>query len=158
MPEVGMDIVIEQILAVLGEGTEGPPGSWSYFTDNSADAGLFGTLDKCDAALASRVIGGTSIVAHVYHTVFAMDASAAWIRGDRSASDWKSSWSVTTADAEAWSAMKARLHSSYAALRAAIESKGRDSVESMGGAIGAVAHAAYHLGAIRQKIVAAHGG
>jgi hypothetical protein len=157
MPDVGMDIVIEQILDVLREGAEGPPERWSYFTDNSPDAGLFGTLARCDAALASRPIGGTTIAAHVHHTAFAMDASAAWIRGDRAKLDWPSSWSVTTVDAASWAALTARLRSSYVALRSAIESKGRENVESIGGAIGAAAHAAYHLGAIRQKMAVARG-
>ena len=88
----------------------------------------------------------------MYHTVFAMDASAGWIRGDRARLDWKSSWSVKEVDPAAWTALNARLRASYKALRSAIEDKGRVSEESIGGAVGAAAHAAYHLGAIRQKL------
>ncbi len=152
MADVSLDVVIAQVLAVLREGCEGPPEKWSYFTDNAPDAGLFGTLGRCDAPLASRSIGGTSIAAHVHHTAFAMEASAAWIRGERKPLDWKSSWSVKTVDAAAWAGLNAHLRAAYHALRAAIETGGRASEESMGGAVGAAAHAAYHLGAIRQKL------
>jgi hypothetical protein len=151
-----IDAALSQALAVLREACEGPPERWSYFTDNSPDAGLFGTLDRCDAALASRpVCGATSIAAHVDHAAFAMEGSAGWIRGERAKLDWKSSWSVSQVDASRWEALKARLRSGYDALRSAIRQHGADSEESFGEAVGAVAHAAYHLGAIRQKLAAA---
>jgi len=154
MSSVTIDTVIAQVLAVLREGCEGPPEKWSYFTDNTPDAGLFGTLAGCDAALASRAVGGTSIAANVHHTAFAMDASAGWIRGERVRLDWKSSWSVKEVDAAGWAALNARLRSAYQGLRSAIEKNGPGTAESIGEAIGAAAHAAYHLGAIRQKLAA----
>jgi hypothetical protein len=46
----------------------------------------------------------------------------------------------------------ARASAGYADLRATIEAHGADGVEAFGGAVGAVAHVAYHLGAIRQKV------
>ncbi len=147
---------IGQIIAVLHEACEGPPERWSYFTDNSPDAGLFGSLGRCDVELASRAVcGAATIAAHVHHTVFAMEASAGWIRGERAKLDWKSSWAVSSVDAEAWKDLNARLRAAYGDLTAAIREHGSDSEDSWGGAVGAVAHAAYHLGAIRQKLAAA---
>ena len=152
METIPLELAREQLAAVLREAVDGPPDRWSYFTDNSPDAGYLGTIGKVDSTLASRSIGGTSIASHVHHAIFAMEASAKWIRGDKSPNDWKKSWSVSTVDASSWKKLLDRLESSYRALRAAIQAHALSSVDSLGGSFGALAHAAYHLGAIRQKI------
>ncbi len=151
MPDISTQDAVSQVQAVLGEALEGPQHSWSYFTDSGPESGLFGTLDRLSAADASRVSAGSSIAAHAYHASFALDASAAWIRGDRSKHDWPASWSVSTVDEPAWRRVRDDLRGRYAALREAIESHARESSEAFGGAVAALAHAAYHLGAIRQK-------
>lgn len=153
MPGIAPEVVTEQLIAVLREAVEGPPEKWSYFVDNDPDAGYLGTLDKLGAAEASRPIGGSTIAAHVHHILFSLEASTAWIRGDRSSLDWSESWRTRTVDEAAWSRMRESLRTGYLELRRAIESHAHDSEESVGGAIGAIAHAAYHLGAIRQKVL-----
>ncbi|MGH9399562.1 MAG: hypothetical protein ACRD00_04280 [Thermoanaerobaculia bacterium] len=155
MTIVSLDAAIEQVVAVLAEALDGPKQSWSYFTDQGAEAGLFGTLARLSAADASRVWGGTTIAAHAHHIQFGLAASAAWIAGDRTSRDWQESWSVSTVDDAAWKRLREQLRGAYDDLRRAIESHASSGVEAMGGAVGAVAHAAYHLGAIRQKVVAA---
>lgn len=145
--------VLEQLLAVLREAFDGPADPrWSYFTTNAPGAGLLGTLEGVDAALASRPVGGTSVAAHVHHEVFALEATAAWIRGDRSRRDWSQSWRVQRVDATAWEALRQALRRAYEDLRGAVQTHGLDGEESAGGAVAGVAHAAYHLGAIRQKL------
>lgn len=151
MPSVSTDVAVEQLLAVLAEAFEGPKQNWSYFTDQGAEAGLFGTLIGLNATTASRVWGGTTIAAHVHHAAFALAASAAWISGDRSSHDWHESWSVITVTDAEWRGLQQRLRDNYDELRKSVVSHGSTNVESLGGAVGAVAHAAYHLGAIRQK-------
>jgi hypothetical protein len=96
-------------------------------------------------------VGGSSIAAHVHHVVFSLEASTAWIRGDRSSRDWQQSWSVGAVDDAAWARLQEQLRTGYGALRRAIEQQAASSVEAAGGAVGTVAHMAYHLGAIRQK-------
>ncbi len=152
MAEITTGVALRQLQAVLREGFEGPKERWSYFTDNDPDAGFFGTLRSLDAAGASRTIGGGTIAAHVHHMVFALGASSAWIRGDRSSRKWSESWAVTTVDAAAWARLLERLRDGYDDLRAAIDGHALVSEESIGGAIAAVAHAAYHLGCIQQKL------
>ncbi len=95
MLEIPRNIVTGQLLAVLHEALEGPPEQWSYFTDNRPDAGLFGTLAPLGATDASRPVTGTSVAAHVHHVAWAMEATSAWIRGDRSKRNWKESWQVS---------------------------------------------------------------
>jgi hypothetical protein len=154
MAEISMDAVRGQMLAVLKEAFEGPSQSWSYFTDHGVDGGLLGTLSGLNAARASRLWGGSSIAAHTHHAAFGLAASSAWIRGDRASRDWRESWQVSTVDDAAWAHLFEQLRHGYTDLRQAIESHAFSSVESVGGAVGAIAHAAYHLGAIRQKVAA----
>jgi hypothetical protein len=151
MERVPLEETVEQLLAVLREAFDGPKENWSYFVSNHPDAGLAATLARLDAQKASRVIGGTTIAAHVHHVVFAAEGSAAWIRGNRSKLDWKQSWSVSEVDSVQWAEMLTRLHSSYAKLHDAIRESALVNTEAMAEALGAVAHVAYHLGAVRQK-------
>jgi hypothetical protein len=153
MADIPMNVVIGQLLGVLDEAFEHPPKPWTYFTDNSADAGFFGTLSKLNAAEASRISGGTSIAAHVHHVTFGLVVSSAWIQGDRSKRDWQESWRVSTVDDAAWSQMQEQLRREYKILRQTIEAHASSGVEAFGGAIAAITHVAYHLGAIRQKVV-----
>jgi hypothetical protein len=152
MAAIDVHEIVGQILDVLGEAFEGPKERWSYFTDNRSDAGLFGTLGKLAAADASRTLGKTSIAAHVHHVIFGLDASARWIEGSRTTHDWKESWSTDTVNDAEWARMREKLRSSYKDMRRDIELYASSSKESMGGVIGALAHVAYHLGAIRQKV------
>lgn len=144
--------VVGLILDVLEEAFEGPKERWSYFTDNRSDAGLFGTLGRLTASDASRTRGKTSIAAHVNHVIFGLDASARWIEGNRTTHNWKESWSTDTVNDGEWARMLDKLRTSYRDMRRNIEMYASTSRESMGGVIGALAHAAYHLGAIRQKV------
>jgi hypothetical protein len=149
---VSIQAVEEQLQAVLAEAFEGPPGPWSHFTDGGRGAGLFGSLEHLSAADASRVIAGTSIAAHVHHTLFALHLSARWIRGEREPADWPSSWRVRTVDERAWTRELSALSEGFEALKAEIAVHWLDDVEAVGAALGALAHAAYHLGAVRQKL------
>lgn len=101
MPESTADIVLGQLAAVLREALQGSPERWSYFTDSGQKGGFFGTLTPLTAADASLPLAGTSIAAHVHHVAWGMDATAAWIRGDRKARDWKESWKITSVNEEA---------------------------------------------------------
>ena len=151
MAAIDVHEVVGQILDVLGEAFEGPKEKWSYFTDNRSDAGFFGVLGKLSAPDASRIRGKTSIAAHVYHVIFGLDASARWIEGNRTTHNWKESWSTVSVNDEEWARMRENLRTSYRDMRRSIELYASSSKESMGGVIGALAHVAYHLGAIRQK-------
>lgn len=102
--------MVEQVLGVLSEAFEGPQETWSYFTDSGRDGGLFGTLERLDAEVASRVLGRTTIAAHVNHVTFGLHASARWIEGDRTTHKWDESWSVSSVDGEEWVRAKEAAH------------------------------------------------
>ncbi|HEY7681293.1 MAG TPA: DinB family protein [Gemmatimonadales bacterium] len=153
MPAVQTPSVAAQLTAVLREAFEGPQEKWTYFIDNRPDAGLFATLAALSSAQASRPSGpsGNSIAGHVHHLAFSCAASAAWIRGERPSLNWDESWRIRTVTDPEWGALKDQLRKEYTALLAAIEQHALTNDESLGGSIGAVAHVAYHLAAIRYK-------
>lgn len=142
----------DQLLAVLAEGYEGPSHSLTYFLDGGPDAGLRNTLAALSAEEASRTWGGNSVAAHAQHILFSFGAFGAYIAGDRTQRDWNESWSVATVDDAAWTKLQGELAAAYADLRARIEAN--EGKAATRGAVAAVTHLAYHIGAIRQKIVA----
>jgi hypothetical protein len=154
---VPVESAVGQLVAVLREALEGPsdPG-WSYFADHGG--GLLATLEPLSAAEASRLVGGASIAAHAHHVSFGLEASAAWITGDRASRDWAQSWTVTSVTDAGWRELRDQLRARYAVLRGAVERHAGASAEAIGGAAGAVAHVAYHLGEIRQKRAVLEGG
>lgn len=144
----------EQLLAVLKEGYEGPSESGNWFLDGP-EAGLKNTLARLTPEEASRPWGGSSIAAHARHIRFSLGASAAWISGDRSSRDWSESWNVSTVGPDEWNALQRDLGAGYDELRTAIAGHASKDPETLAGAVGAIAHVAYHVGAIRQKVAAA---
>lgn len=148
------DIAIRQLVAALNEGFDGP-GKHGYFLDHGA--GLRSTLAALSAENASRDVGGTSIAAHAHHILFGLDAFGAFISGDRSQKDWNESWRVKTVDDTAWQKLQSDLEVGQARLREAIEGNAAKGELEMAGSVGAVAHVAYHVGAIRQKVAALRG-
>ena len=152
MPGLEAHMIAGRLLIILDEALHGASGPVTYFVDNRPDSGLLGALAGLDAAGASRAVGGSSIAAHVHHVTFAMEASAAWIAGDRTPRDWKASWRVATVDDEAWPPLLERLCHEYQHLRAAIEEGAGTGEDAFGEAVGAIAHVACHLGSVRQKL------
>lgn len=146
-------LIVQQLRDVLREAFEGSPHSWTYFTDSGPAGGILGTIDGIDAATASKPFGasGTTIAGHVHHLAFSAGASTAWIRGNRSPRDWNESWRVTSVSGTEWVALRDKLREEYHELQAAVEDAALASESSLGGAIGVVAHAAYHLAHIRQR-------
>jgi hypothetical protein len=146
--------LVAQLLHVLREAFEGPPGPWSYFTDKDSRAGVFGTLDGVSASEASQRVGSlaSTIASHVQHLTGSLVISTRWIRGEMTARDRDQSWTVTVVDEAAWAALRKQLRREYDTILMTIQSHGRWDEDAIGGAVGAIAHVAYHLGAIRQRL------
>jgi len=152
MAGLSPQIVIAQLLAVWRETFEGPAAAWSYFTDPGREGGLFGTLEQLPAATASRVTGQTSIAAHVHHLIFSLEVSAAAIQGDRAPRDWQESWAIKQVEENEWQHLRAKLRLAYEATSKIMSMQALAGPEALGEALGVLAHVAYHLGAIKQKV------
>jgi hypothetical protein len=147
-------VAVWLLVRMLHEAFEGPPGPWTYFTDTSPGTGIFGTLGGVSVAEASqeRGPGHTTIAGHVHHLSSSLALSTRGLRGEPTSRDRSQTWTVSGVDAAAWVALRAQLKREYESLLVAVESHAVWDEETLGVAFGAIAHTAYHLGAIRQRL------
>ncbi|WP_229784648.1 DinB family protein [Deinococcus radiotolerans] len=160
-PSESASNAVSGILGILREAVlGGQPGQGTAFldgtkADGSGNHGLLATLDALSAAQASQDVLGSTVAAHAAHTAYHLEVIVRWERdGDRGPFDWKGSFEPTHVDDPAWAAVRARLRAAYEDLVAFARTwEGRpvdgDVTEGLSGA---VAHVAYHLGAIRQLV------
>ena len=153
-------VTVLLVTRMLREAFEGPPGPWTYFTDTSPGTGVFGTISGLSPAQASTVggPGRTTIAGHIHHLSSSVALSAKGLRGESASRDRSGSWTVSTVDNAAWAALRTRLRDEYQNLLVAVETHALWDEDALGVAIGAIAHTAYHLGAIRQRLQAQQGG
>jgi len=144
------------LLRMLREAFEGPPGPWTYFTDTSPGSGLFGTIDGLSAAQASHVggPGRTTIAGHIQHLSSSIALATRGLRGESPSRDRSRSWTVATVKDAEWAAVRARLRDEYQKLLVTVETHAAWDEDALGTAMGAIAHTAYHLGAVRQRLAA----
>lgn len=149
-------VTVSLVTRMLREAFEGPPGPWTYFTDTSPGTGVFGTISGLSAADASHQggPGHTTIAGHVYHLTSSVALSTKGLRGESGSRDRSRSWTISTVDETEWAALRARLRAEYDKLLVAVETRALWDEDALGVAMGAVAHTAYHLGAIRQRLQA----
>jgi hypothetical protein len=147
-------VTVSLLTRMLREAFEGPPGPWTYFTDTSPGTGVFGTIAGLSAAAASREggPGHTTIAGHVHHMTSSVALATKGLRGESTSRDRSRSWTVAAVDDAEWAALRARLRDEYERLVVAVETHARWDEDALGVAIGAIAHTAYHLGAIRQRL------
>jgi hypothetical protein len=144
----------ESLSTLWTELIDGPPGQVCYIL-NRGDRGLLGSLDGLTAEAASRVpaAGAASIAAHVDHVCYGLELLLRWIDGESNPwvdADWTASWrrgAVTDAE---WTALRDRLRAQAGRWRSALSTLDEVSQLELDGVVASVAHAAYHLGAIRQ--------
>ena len=141
---------------MLREAFEGPPGPWTYFTDTSPGSGLFATIDGLSAAQASHVggPGRSTIAGHIQHVSSSIALATRGLQGESPARDRSRSWTVSTVNDAEWATVRTRLRDEYHNLLVAVETHATWDEDALGTAMGAIAHAAYHLGAVRQRLSA----
>lgn len=142
----------QALLTLLDETFDNVHG---YYLDRGTS--LFETLAGITAAEASIPVGGhcATLAAQVKHTAFYLDVIEASIRDPNSPRvDWGEIWcTVHAVTPDQWHAIQSELRQSYDRIIALIEeTPSWPDADAMAGAIGIVAHTAYHLGEIRQAL------
>ena len=147
-------VTVSLLTRMLVEAFEGPPGPWTYFTDAAPGTGIFATIRSLQAAQASERggPGHTTIAGHIHHVSSSLALSTRGLRGESTSRDRGRSWTVSTVDDSGWADLQAQLRREYESLRVAVETRAKWDEDTLGVAMGAIAHAAYHLGAIRQRL------
>jgi len=122
------------------------------YTDKGTS--FFETLAGIDSKKASRVLPGLneSIAGHVFHTGFYIDVLIEYVTGKRKGkTDWDASWRIKTVNDDEWEKLVLSLKEQYAVLQRFVQADENLKTEDfLGGALGILAHCAYHLGAVRQ--------
>jgi hypothetical protein len=147
-------VMVALLTRMLREAFEGPPGPWTYFTDTAAGTGVFGTVAELSATQASQPggPGRTTIAGHIHHISASLALTTRELRGESVSRDRTHSWTVSVVDDAAWDALRAELRREYESLWVAVEMRAVWDEDTVGTAFGALAHTAYHLGAIRQRL------
>lgn len=146
--------MISALITVLDEAIDGPADpKTTWFTTNAPGSGLLGALAGITAEQASRKLPmhQHTIASHAAHTRFGLAAASLWLTGEHLNLDWDTSWVPTTVSDAGWRDLQAAIARDHGLLRHAMQGVTADS-KALCGAIGSVAHVAYHLGAIRQLI------
>ncbi|HXF59788.1 MAG TPA: DinB family protein [Candidatus Saccharimonadales bacterium] len=143
---------LKQAVDLLRETFEGGlPGQGTQYLDHSS--GIRATLNAVTAEQASRRPDGhPSIAAHARHMNFHLRVTSEWILGDHSKRDWNRSFEPQTVSEPEWARVKEDLEASRRELGRVLESLPPERLAEEGAAMGAIAHLAYHLGAIRQLL------
>lgn len=149
---IPVDVFRTTLKQALEEAFENVHG---YFLDKGDS--LFETLAGISAAEASQSLGPRSanIAAKVNHIRVYLDAIIANAEaGEYIPVDWEASWAVGEVNDAEWTDLVARLEATYRNFMALANATTDWPAPVVGGAFGAVAHTAYHLGEIRQALAA----
>ncbi len=141
------------LLELFSEAYEGKKHAYTWFI---GDEGLFQTLEKLSAEDASRERpSGATVAAHAEHLRWSLALANQYVRGEQPESNWAESWTLKTVDAEGWEKLRADLRREYDTLHAALaRQEDFSDPRTLTGTLALAPHAAYHLGAIRQMVLA----
>ena len=153
------DAFIGGILHIFREICEGgKPGERTAIidrtqADGSDNHGLLATLDRLSAEQASQPTAlGLGAAAHAAHVAYYMEVTTQLARGRRPDMDWPSSFEPRQVTTAQWAATRARLRDAYEDVLALVHETRDWDERAAGGMAGNLAHAAYHLGALRQVV------
>ncbi len=152
MSSISAEHFNKALLILLGETFENVQG---IYLDKGTS--LFETLAGINAAEASIPVGGkcATLAAQVKHVAFYLDVLEDSVRNQRFPKvDWNEIWrTVSTVSPGEWAAIQDELRHSYKRILKLVDDQTTWSNEmEIGGAIGMIAHTAYHLGEIRQAL------
>jgi hypothetical protein len=150
-------ILSAELAHVLREAFAGAPGPWTYFTDNRRGDGMLSTNESITAEEASVPTGpdGTTIAGHVNHVRASLAGSTALITKETTSRDRTGTWAVTRVSDPEWKKLQHELRAQYERSLQTIQARPEWDEDAFGAALGAIGHVAYHLGAIRQRLLAA---
>ena len=148
-PSVSNELITKQIFAFLHETFGNVNG---IYLDRGTS--LTETLAAISAVTASRpgTEGGTSIAGHVDHIRFYLRVMNDYMDGKTIEKlDWKQSWLRHTVTEAEWDELRQQIRDDYEQLSAHLENfDDWNNERRFSGALGAIVHTAFHIGAIRQ--------
>ena len=125
-----------------------------FILDNG-QSGLIGTIMNVSAAQASQAPNNNqaTLASHTGHVLFLLHLFAAFERGENPVPDWAGSWSVRQVDESAWDGLRQDLRTAYATVAERMQNREEWPAPAVGAAMMLLAHCAYHVGEIRQRLL-----
>jgi hypothetical protein len=155
-----METVLKPFLELLREIYIGSEVDQSWIIDGNPGYGLTSTLKQISAKVASTptVKGGSTIAGHTEHLRWSLEFAMAFYKGVQPSGSWDESWRIHKVNIGEWEKLQEDLLSVYQRLIVAIkEVKDWSNPHLLKGTLALLPHAAYHLGAVRQLIIAVQG-
>lgn len=129
-----------------------PGRDWTHFVEGNE--AILPILSGLNAEQASRKLRPdvSSIAAHARHTAYYIEMLNRTVAGDGGAADWEGSWSVQQVNPSQWLSIQADLKLQYEALLNFLDTSTAEPKdhEQFCVIMAQLAHAAFHLGTIRQ--------
>jgi hypothetical protein len=145
--------ISHSLVTLAYELLHGPERPGYAYMLNTGDVGLLRSLDAISAEGASRTSqGGASIAAHVDHLRFGLSLMNAWSGGANpwDTADFTASWRISAVSEAEWQDLRSRFRVESQRWLEAMRARRELTDEEANILLGAVAHLAYHVGAIRQ--------
>lgn len=152
-----MEAIVSSLLELLDELYVGPAGKYTWVIDQDPGHGFSKSIEQIDALRASTPIvkGGSTIAAHTEHLRWSIRVALEFFDDKMPSPDWSESWRIHEVTDQEWQKLQQDLLKSYKELRWAIqERKDWSNQQFRQGTLALLPHAAYHLGAIKQMIIA----
>ncbi len=149
--EIALERFTRELYDLLDETFEQVRGI--YLDGNTS---LFETLATISADEASRPVSDTcaSIAAQVKHVRVYLEMIDRALQGhDVGKIDWAASWRIEHVTLTEWESLKEQLRAAHQGVLATMtRTETWDGEDSIGDALAALVHTAYHLGEIRQAL------
>lgn len=152
-----METIISSLTDLLEELYIGSAGKHTWVIDQKPGYGFSKTIEQIDAKQASTPIvkGGSTIAAHTAHLTYSIGIALEFFEDKMPNADWPGSWKTKQVNEEEWKKLQQDLLKAYQDLKKAItERKDWTNQQFNQGTLALLPHAAYHLGAIKQLIIA----
>jgi hypothetical protein len=155
MKDIPVSLLTEAMITLLTEAYPGPPDhTATWFIDNEPDAGILGIFRDVTAEEASQSVDGTgqpgtTIAAHTEHLHWSLANMNRAMRGG-AFGPWSASWNLNEANVAEWDRLRSALRSEFELLCVGLRHQQEIDPQYLTGGLALAAHAAYHLGTIRQ--------
>jgi hypothetical protein len=151
-------LIRKSLQQLLVELFEGPADNGTWVLNHDAP-GLLAMLETLPAEIASTPMrpDRMTIAAHVNHLRYSLSLLNRWAAGEPdpfATADWNGSWQMQQVNATAWTQLVGQLRSEIGDWIEATQQPRHWDQIALTGAFASAAHAAYHMGAIRQLALA----
>ncbi|TDQ08234.1 hypothetical protein [Pedobacter metabolipauper] len=152
-----METTINPLLELLEELYIGSNDAPTWVIDRKPGYGFTAAVKTLTSEQASTplVDGGSTVAAHTEHLRWSIYYALEFFKGQMPSWDWKESWNIREVNDNQWEKLQNDLLVGYHLLKQAIAgTKDWSNPHLLKGTIALLPHAAYHLGAIKQLIIA----